>query len=237
MRKPPLLVLLSTALLALALLALTSVAGATELEGRVTLTKGAKEAKGVEQTLITFTPEGGVPLKVPAEPFEMVTAGKKFQPRTLVVPLGATVRFPNKDNILHNVFSVSGENRFDLGLYRRGEGKGVTFRQPGVGRGFCNGHHSMVAYVAVVETPFHTTAGIDGGFPEDPEGVRPDGRTAAEAIGRDRPLKLAGPGSRQPALDVIDDAGDLARQARVVEPVVKAEPEPVAQFHHAGVLR
>ncbi len=164
MRKLPLPILLPTALLALALLALTSVAGATELEGRVVLAKGAKEAKGVEQTLITFTPARRVPLEIPAEPFEMVTAGKKFEPRTLVVPVGATVRFPNQDNILHNVFSVSGENRFDLGLYRRGEGKEVDFGHPGVVRVFCNVHHSMVAYVAVVETPFTTTAGADGRF-------------------------------------------------------------------------
>lgn len=70
-----------------------------------------------------------------------------------MVPAGSTVRFPNQDSILHNVFSVSRANRFDLGLYRRGEGKSATFRQPGVVRVFCNVHHSMVAYVVVVETP------------------------------------------------------------------------------------
>ncbi len=48
MRNP-----LLPALLSIPLLALASAAGAAELEGRVTLVKGSREVKGVEQTLIT----------------------------------------------------------------------------------------------------------------------------------------------------------------------------------------
>ena len=45
--------------------------------------------------------------------------GKAFTPHVVVVPVGGTVEFPNEDPIFHNVFSVSGENRFDLDLYKR----------------------------------------------------------------------------------------------------------------------
>ena len=39
------------------------------------------------------------------------------------------VDFPNQDPILHNVFSVSGGNTFDLGLYRQGRGQGGDVRE------------------------------------------------------------------------------------------------------------
>ena len=45
--------------------------------------------------------------------------GKEFTPHVVVVPVGGTVEFPNEDPIFHNAFSVSGENRFDLDLYKR----------------------------------------------------------------------------------------------------------------------
>ena len=65
---------------------------------------------------------------------EMLTVKKQFQPQVLVVPVGSTVRFPNQDPILHNVFSVSGENRFDLDLYKRPKSGSVTFQVAGLVR-------------------------------------------------------------------------------------------------------
>lgn len=95
---------------------------------------------------------------------EMSTAKKEFAPRLLVVPVGSTVRFPNLDPILHNVFSISGRNSFDLGLLGKGPGKVATFREPGIVRVFCNVHHGMFAYVYVVATPHWATAGEAGKF-------------------------------------------------------------------------
>jgi hypothetical protein len=94
----------------------------------------------------------------------MITRRKRFEPRVLVVPVGSTVRFPNRDPILHNVFSVSGGNAFDLGFVGRGEGGSHEFDEAGIVRVFCNVHHGMVAYVVVMATPFHDTAGADGRF-------------------------------------------------------------------------
>jgi plastocyanin len=138
--------------------------GAAELEGRVTLVQKGKPLSGLQTVLVYYEPEAETPVSVPDEPFEVVTVRKQFNPRSLIVPVGSRVRFPNQDNILHNAFSLSGKNRFDLGLYRRGDGKETTFDEPGVVRVFCNVHHSMVAYVLVVETPFYTTAAADGSF-------------------------------------------------------------------------
>lgn len=143
-----------------------SAASADVLRGAVTLNKGSggKPSREVQTAQIYFTPQSPVATVPPAEPFEIVTVRKEFLPRTLTVPVGSTVRFPNQDLILHNVFSVSGQNRFDLGLYKRGDGKTATFEHPGVVRVFCNVHHSMVAYVLVVETPFATSPDFGGKF-------------------------------------------------------------------------
>ena len=62
---------------------------------------------------------------------EMKSASKRFQPRVVAVSKNATVEFPNADPIYHNVFSVSGANRFDLGLYRSGASKSKTFEEAG----------------------------------------------------------------------------------------------------------
>lgn len=114
-------------------------------------------------TVVVFEPEtkSRAPKAVSAE---MSTVKKQFSPRLLVVPVGSTVRFPNLDPILHNVFSISGRNSFDLGLLGKGPGKIATFREPGIVRVFCNVHHGMYAYVYVVATPHWVTAGETGQF-------------------------------------------------------------------------
>jgi hypothetical protein len=94
----------------------------------------------------------------------MTTHRKRFDPRVLVVPVGSIVRFPNRDPILHNVFSISGGNAFDLGLIGGGEGGSARFVEAGVVRVFCNVHHRMVGYVVVVDTPFSTAPAPDGAF-------------------------------------------------------------------------
>lgn len=153
-------------LLALLALALAGRAGAAEIAGRIDLVddKGQR-ATGVHRTVVYFTPRAGAPRPEPlAGPFEVVTVRKKFEPTVAVVPVGSTVAFPNQDPILHNAFSVSGENRFDLGLYRGGESRETKFDTPGVVQVFCNVHHSMAAYVVVVDTPYYTSPETNGEF-------------------------------------------------------------------------
>ena len=155
--------------LALSLLVIgAAVAGAEDLHGTIQLvTKGGKAAateSDVTQAVIYFEPAGGAPPRRAEAPFEMVTRQKQFMPRVMAVPRGARVRFPNQDPILHNVFSVSPGNFFDLGLYNQGPGKEQKLDKPGLVRVFCNVHHSMVAYILVLDTPYYTQPGPDGRF-------------------------------------------------------------------------
>ena len=105
------------ALLALALLALSSSALAGTISGSVAVTdKGGRPASDLQETVVYL--EG---VKAKPKPFtaSIVMRGKAFQPHLVVVPVGSSEAFPNEDPILHNAFSVSGENRFDLELWRR----------------------------------------------------------------------------------------------------------------------
>jgi plastocyanin len=103
---------------------------------------------------------------------------KTFQPHVLPVSVGSTVTFPNDDTIFHNVFSLSGPEPFDLGLYRAGASRTRTFSQPGTYRVFCNIHPQMTALVLVVNTPYVTTVGPDGRYTLD----LPPGRYRLTAI-------------------------------------------------------
>jgi len=87
-----------------------------------------------------------------------------FDPSFLVVPVGSTVRFPNRDDEFHNVFSYSRAKRFDLGRYRKGESKSVLFDKEGVAKIYCEIHSWMRAVVVVVANPYYAIAGDDGSF-------------------------------------------------------------------------
>jgi plastocyanin len=142
---------------------------AEELRGRVQLlAKGGKApARGADLRLavVYFEPGAtGSSGHRPAASFQMVTRKKEFVPHVLAVPRGSRVIFPNQDPILHNVFSVSPGNAFDLGFYRAQAGKEKRFEQAGVVRVFCNVHQDMVGYIVVLDTPFYTSPAADGSF-------------------------------------------------------------------------
>ena len=95
---------------------------------------------------------------------QMKSSSKRFEPHVVAVSTNATVDFPNADSIYHNVFSVSGGNRFDLGLYRSGASKSKRFEEPGLVRIYCNIHPQMIGFVMVVDSGFVAVTGPDGAF-------------------------------------------------------------------------
>jgi len=94
----------------------------------------------------------------------VVMRNKTFAPRVVVVPVGGTVEFPNDDPVFHNVFSVSGENRFDLDLYKKPKSGAQRFERPGLVRVYCNIHPQMSAFVLVRDNPYWTRPAADGSF-------------------------------------------------------------------------
>lgn len=152
--------------LALALLWAPGIAAAAGLEGRVGLIVDGKPLRPEEaaEVVVYFRPAAPIAVKPPSTPFEMSTQRKQFAPRILPVVVGSEVRFPNQDPILHNAFSTSKDNAFDVGLYGAGEAQTVTFSHAGYVRVYCNVHHSMVGHILVLDTPFFTRPGADGHF-------------------------------------------------------------------------
>ena len=138
-------------------------ASAESLEGVVELVENGRPVPGAGGAVVSYEPENEAPRPSP-RPAEVVTRDKRFLPRVTVVPRGSSVGFPNRDPIFHNVFSVSPGNRFDLGRYREGQSRSTRFDRPGLVRVYCNVHEQMVAYVLVVDTPYHALAGEDGRF-------------------------------------------------------------------------
>jgi plastocyanin len=94
----------------------------------------------------------------------MEQRNRQFAPRLLAVPVGSTVTFPNFDPLFHNVFSLSPAKAFDLGIYKNGETREVTFEKPGLIRLGCNLHANMSAYLVVVAAPHYAVTDAEGHF-------------------------------------------------------------------------
>jgi len=138
--------------------------------GKVTmLERGDKPATDVGQAVVWLT-GAAAPLATPAAP-EMATEGKQFVPHVRIVQRGSSIAFPNHDPFNHNVFSLSAERVFDLGLYGRGEAKAIQFDQEGVVRVYCNVHAQMRGLVLVLGSGLFAQPGADGTFRLD--GVPP----------------------------------------------------------------
>lgn len=149
---------------------------AADISGQIKLSSGGRALRPVEavDSVVYFRPRTPVAPSAPQTPFVLATERKSFTPRVLPIPVGGTVVFPNNDPILHNAFSTSSGNAFDVGLYGQGEqSEPVRFVNPGLVRVYCNVHHNMVAHIVVLDTPFFAVPDEQGrfrlrGVPEGP---------------------------------------------------------------------
>ncbi len=201
----------TAALLALVTLALPALAPAGNVRGRVELIdKGGRRATDLSDVVVFVD---GAKTRPRPTRVTMTMKGKTFVPRVVVVAVGGAVDFPNEDPIFHNVFSVSGENRFDLDLYKRPKSGSWTFQRPGVVRVYCNIHPQMSAVVVVRDNPYFAKAAPDGTFsiPDVPPGrytLKAWNERAAEA---GREIVVSAQGDVEAALTL--DASSFKRVA------------------------
>jgi plastocyanin len=104
----------------------------------------------------------GVAAPAPRGPYVMAQRGIAFEPRLLIVPVGATVAFPNFDKVRHHVYSFSPARKFDLKLFGRDETRSVAFPAPGAVALGCNIHDAMNGIVYVTASPYTAATGADG---------------------------------------------------------------------------
>ncbi len=152
--------------LVLVLLTASGGLAAAEISGQIELTLDGKalRADEAQDAIVYFRPKAVAKLKPVTDAVVMSTRHKQFFPRVLAITVGSKVRFPNEDPILHNAFSSSTDNAFDVGLYSEGEGQTVTFNHPGYVRVYCNVHHSMMGHILVLDTPYFTKPDAAGHF-------------------------------------------------------------------------
>ncbi|HVT04486.1 MAG TPA: hypothetical protein VHL58_14055 [Thermoanaerobaculia bacterium] len=143
-------------------------AASASIIGRITFQPKRGQAPIPAETLIWLQPikVENLPKLTPMT-LQVAARSKTLVPHVLLVPVGSTVKFPNSDYVTHNIFSVSPNNKFDLGLFRPGMGKSNKFTSAGVVNVYCNIHPQMSAVLQVVDSPYYTQADGSGQFSLD----------------------------------------------------------------------
>jgi plastocyanin len=150
-------------------LALAVYTPAAVVSGRIELRdsreKAVQRGQDYSGVVVSLQPVGGA--QIPAGTgarATMLQKDKRFQPHVLAIRAGTVVDFPNLDPIFHNAFSNYSGQIFDVGLYKPGSTRAVTFTRPGIVRVFCNIHPHMSAVIAVLPAPWFSVSSRDGSF-------------------------------------------------------------------------
>jgi len=103
----------------------------------------------------------------------VVTIKSRFVPRVSAVDAGSAIRFANRDDVYHQVFSRSPAKPFDLGKSAPHHVTVVTFDQPGVIDVYDELHPEMAAYVVVIPHRLYARPSRAGDFvlPDLPAGI------------------------------------------------------------------
>jgi hypothetical protein len=133
-----------------------------KVTGKVTIKVKGKVKKDLSNAVVYL--EGVVGERKPPPAPKIWQRNKQFAPGVVAVVKGQSIEFPNDDAMFHNVFSLSKAARFDLGLYKSGDTKAVTFKRAGVVDVYCNIHPQMLAKIIVLENPYFFQTQADGQF-------------------------------------------------------------------------
>jgi plastocyanin len=138
------------------LLMLVGPASAATLEVLMQQADGSPVADAV----VTLQGPAGAPAAVLKA--DMDQRGQRFAPHVLAVHTGTQVRFPNSDNIRHQVYSFSTAKRFELRLYEGTPAAPLLFDKPGVVVLGCNIHDWMLGYIYVTDDPHFAVSNAQG---------------------------------------------------------------------------
>lgn len=127
--------------------------GAPAQAGSLTLRLSGADGKPAPDVVVALKPVGSAaPLPKAQGPYEIRQRDTRFQPFISVVPVDASVSFPNFDPFRHHVYSFSPAKRFELKLFARDQTRSVVFDQAGVVAVGCNIHDSMSAFIFVTDS-------------------------------------------------------------------------------------
>jgi len=106
-------------------------------------------------------------MKAPNQKTMKITIDQRdlqFSPKHTVIPIGSTVEFSNQDMEVHNIYSKSMNNQFNLGAMSSGMVKGISLIQPGPVVLRCNLHKDMVGTIFVVPNGYYTQPNEQGNY-------------------------------------------------------------------------
>src|SRR5580765_1868247 len=111
---------------------------------------------------VTYAAATGTANAAPKKQGVVDQRDKQFIHYVTALQVGTPVIFPNSDNIRHHVYSFSPAKKFELPLYSGVPAAPVVFDQVGFVTLGCNIHDWMIAYVAVLPTPYFQVTAKEG---------------------------------------------------------------------------
>jgi plastocyanin len=87
---------------------------------------------------------------------------REFVPYVQAIRVGSYVKFPNKDDIRHHVYSFSPAKKFELPLYSGTPASPVLFDKVGVVKLGCNIHDWMIGYLYVTDAAYFGKTNAEG---------------------------------------------------------------------------
>jgi len=106
-------------------------------------------------------------MKVPNQKTLKITVDQsdlQFSPKHTIVPVGSTVNFSNQDMEVHNIYSKSLNNQFNLGAMSSGMVKTISLLQAGPIVLRCNLHKDMMGTIFVVPNGYFTQPDTQGKY-------------------------------------------------------------------------
>ncbi len=125
--------------------AMVSTANAYELSVTVTLEGNTEPVANAVVSVDSARP--ATPVSA-----EIYQKDRAFHPHVLVVPVGSSADFPNRDNNQHHVYSFSPAKTFNIELYADRPAAPIVFDKPGIVELGCNIHDHMQGFVVVTDT-------------------------------------------------------------------------------------
>jgi len=120
----------------------------------ITVTVFDSNEKALPNVVVYLEPPKNMTLAVSNKTLEITQIDKSFSPYIGVMQKGGSVKFQNKDNITHHIYSPVGDNRFAFKLKAGKERIKNDFPTAGTVAMGCNIHDWMSGHLLILETPY-----------------------------------------------------------------------------------
>ncbi|ALG69416.2 hypothetical protein [Beggiatoa leptomitoformis] len=136
----------------LVILFMTGCLSTVSLAASVSVSVSDQTGNPIQSAVVEAVSPTGA-LAKPATFVEIVDqVNKEFVPHITVVPVNTPIKFPNKDNIHHHVYSFSPAKPFELPLYEGTPTEPILFDKAGIVTLGCNIHDWMLGYIYVADS-------------------------------------------------------------------------------------